>query len=606
MAASLLSPVLSPVVAPVVAQDRPPATGTVALAETPADSADLLDEAREAQRRFEHVRRRHLPIAFRWGSRECDDRVGRMCWIHDTGGLWSPEPEAEEVTAAREMLLAELADVAEALPGDEWVQGQRVWYFLEAERSREALRVARTCGGGSAWWCAALEGLTLHVEGRYPEAGDAFGRALAAMDPERAREWNDPRPLLDRDARRALDDAAERSPAERDSLVHLLWRLSDPLHLVPGNERRTEHLARHSVVRIRSEARNPHNISWGDDLAELLVRYGWGVGWERVPPDPGRPLGGGDVVGHEHPESRVFVPRGSVLTEPLTPEPERWAPRLEYAPSAYAPAYAPVILPMEGHVAVLHRGDRALVAATWELPSDTTRRGREGVRPEHRPPPAFRDEPVQAALILSALDGDGVHTVRMERAPRGALTLEVPAGSYGVSVEVLDPGIGRAGRLRRGLEIPKLPPDVARVSDLLLVEPGPVPERTDEALRRLKIDDTVVSGGSLVVGWEIWGLGWREETIGYRLSLEGEGGGFFHRVGETLGLVDPERPHFLEWEEPGPERPGAAFRSVAMDISAVEPGAYRLRLEVTTPGRTPLVSERVIRVVAAEATEGTR
>lgn len=580
------------------AQDRDPAPADADGILAADDSTDLLDRAREAQRRFEHLRRRHLPTTVGWGSRECDDQVGRMCWTHETGSLWTPEPEDEEVEEAREELLADLGRIAETLPGDEWVLGQRVWYLVEAGRTRDALAAARTCGGPATWWCMALEGLALHLEGRYPEAERAFDRALAAMDPERAREWREVRPLLEGDVRGALDDAAERSPAARDTLVDLLWRLSDPLHLVPGNERRTEHLARRTVARIRSEAHNPHGIPWGDDLAELLIRYGWGVGWERVPREPGRLGDSGSVIGHEHPESRGFMPPGSVLRDATAASAEHWVPRLEYTPSAYAPAYAPVVLPMDSRIAVLHRGDRALVAATWSLPADTTRRGGAGVRPEHRRPAAFQGEPVRAGLFLASPETDTIHAARAEDASRGVLVLDVPAGSYWASVEVLDPGIGRAGRLRRGLEIPELPPDAARVSDLLLLEPGPLPDGTGDALRRLAVHDTVAPGEAMVVAWELHGLGWREEVIGYRLGLEREGGGFFRRVGETLGLVDGERPRVLEWEEPGPDRPGPTFRSVAMDIGEVEPGLYRLRLEVTTRGRSPMVTERTIVVEA--------
>jgi hypothetical protein len=48
---------------------------------------------------------------------------------------------------------------------------------------------------------AELDRFMTKLQLGYPDAEEAFGRALAAMDPERAREWEDVRPLLDRDAR---------------------------------------------------------------------------------------------------------------------------------------------------------------------------------------------------------------------------------------------------------------------------------------------------------------------------------------------------------------------------------------------------------------------
>lgn len=581
-------------------QDAPQPGAPHADAAAVPDSAELLDGAQDAQRRFESVRRRYMSETLGWGSGPCDDQVGRMCWRREEGSLWEPEAEEPEVVEARDSLLASLARVGAALPGDEWVLGQRVWYLLEADRAIEAETLARRCGGAPGWWCAALEGLALHVEGHYPAAEEAFDRALATMDPAQARHWDQVRPLLDGDARHALEDAADRSSQDGDAMVRRLWQLSDPLELVPGNDRRTEHLARRTVIRIRADARNPHGIGWGSDLAELLLRYGWEVGWERLPPVTGDPFGSPGVVGHEHPDSRGYMPPGRVLSDPAAAAAEDWTPTFSYARSTYAPAYAPVILPMRSRIVVLTRGERALVTATFDLPEDTTLRGRRGVRSEHRPPPVFRDLPVQAGLFLNDVHDGTVRAVKAEGESRGVVTMEVPAGSYWASVEVLDPEAGRAGRFREGVPIPDVAPRAARLSDLLLVEPGPKPETVRKALARLQLDDVVESGQRILVAWEIWGLGWRDEVLEYRLSVDEEGGGFFHRAGELLGLVDREDPRILAWAEAGPSAPGPSFRSVFMELPELDPGSYVLRLQLVTPGRSPMVTERRLQVVSRQ------
>jgi hypothetical protein len=560
------------------------------------DSLDLLNRARTAQRRFEARRRAEMPTTQGGGSGPCDAIVGRMCWRHGPLSLWSPMPEEDEVLRAREQLISELAEIGSQLPGDEWVLGQRVWYLLEAGRSPEASVLAGECGGAAkSWWCAALEGLALHVGGRYVEAEEAFGLALASMEPALRSEWEDVRAVLDGEARGVIEDEAKRSVERAGQVVQRVWRLADPLHLIDGNDRWTEHLARRTVVSLRSDAANPYGLSWSGDLAELLIRYGWEVGWERV----ARPLGlerSSNVVGHEHPDSRTYVVPGRVLTDPTEASSRDWEPSRRFRPSAYAPAYAPVILPMDAEPIVLTRGEWALIGAPFVLPEDTTYRGRQGLRDPHVPPGPLEGAPVQAGAFLNDARGETVRESRVDGRAEGIVVLDAPAGAYSISVEVLDPARGLAGRLRRGLRLDTVPPDVATLSPLLLLEAGPEPENAREALSRLDVDGVVATGVPLLVGWEIWGLGWREETLAYRLTVEEPGGGFFRRTGELLGLLGRERPVSLSWDEPGPERPGPWFRSVSMDLPDVEPGVYDVRLEVVAPGRTPLVVEREVRV----------
>lgn len=565
-------------------------------------SAAALERARDAQEGFEDVRRRHLPVNSRWTSGPCDARIGRLCWRYHAVLQRRPRGEPPVVGEARDSLLAELARDASGAPGDPWILGQRVFYLLETGRLEEGRELAAECGGPPSWWCAALEGLACHVEGRYEEAERAFDRALEGMDPEDARRWEDVTDLVDGDGRDLLENAGERSPMARDSVVQRLWRLADPLYLIPGNERRTEHLARHTLIRIFSEAATPYGISWGEDMGEVLLRYGWERGWEQVPPRPGELGGVVRVVGYEHPDLRQFIPPGRVLTDSASMLQEPWTPFMwASAPSGYAPEYAPVFLPLRSRIIVLTRGARSLVAATFRLPEDTTYRAREGLRTLHFAPPALRGVPTQAGLVLVEPGGEVLHAAARNGVDRGVVMVDVPAGSYRASVEVVDPGAGRAGRLRNGLRVRDVPPDEPVLSDLLVVGGDSLPGTVEEALEGLRIDDEVVAGEPLVVGWELWGLGWREEVLRYRLSLEEADRGVLDRL---RGLIGGERLPSLEWEEPGPEEPGAWFRSRSLGLPVLDPGDYELRLEVTLPGREALVSRQRIRIVESAGGEG--
>jgi len=300
-----------------------------------------------------------------------------MCWRHHTVVEWRPTPDPYAVREARDTLLRNLAAEAEAAPGDPWILGQRVRYLLEAGREEEALGLARRCSGAPGWWCDALEGLALHVQGRFPEADEAFSAALASMDPEEARRWTDVSPLLDGSQRDFLREVEGGSPAEDGVRNGRLWALADPLYLVPGNDRYTEHLARRTMIRILSESATPHEIPWGNDMSELLLRYGWELGWARIAPRPGELAGVVRVVGYEHPDVRRFIPPEEVLSSPTDVRKDPWTPSMwPYARSGYAPAYAPAFLPAASRILLFTRGKRALVAATYRLPTRPTGLGR--------------------------------------------------------------------------------------------------------------------------------------------------------------------------------------------------------------------------------------
>ncbi|MFQ5538081.1 MAG: hypothetical protein ACE5GJ_11610, partial [Gemmatimonadota bacterium] len=226
------------------------------------DSADVRGRARAEQARFERRRVRYFPLTHASYGGSCDERVGRFCtWFEE--GEWYPRPEAPEITGMREELLAYLDSVARLVPGDGWILGQRVWYRTQAGRWDDAALVARACGGVERWWCLALEGFAAHGAGRYVEAERIFADALEAMDPDQADRWRRPRRAVDGDLRDDLDDL---EGEELSALLDRLWEAGDPLYLVAGNDRLTEHYARWVVVKVRSRARNPFLLSWGRDL----------------------------------------------------------------------------------------------------------------------------------------------------------------------------------------------------------------------------------------------------------------------------------------------------------------------------------------------------
>jgi len=354
------------------------------------DSAALLDRAQDAQRRFERLRRDALPRTADQGFGPCDEVIGRMCLTYgQPGGDWEPEPEPPGIIRARQELLDLLSEVGGMIPGDRWVLAQRVYYLGEDGRWGRALELVGPCRATDPWWCHALRGLALHGQDRYQESLDAFHGALDAMGEERARDWRDPEEILDDRAHDVWKDAEE---GERAALRERLWVLSDPLILVPGNDRLTAHFARRTVSWIREDAENAYGISWGWDLEQLVVRYGSELGWERTRPSAAS-LARAAVVGHHHPESRQYVPPGEVFADPAGVAAEGWSLETERPRSAYAPSYAPRMAALPFQVARFRRGDTLVVAAGFTLPdSAPTRRRRPGAL-RVRPPQARGSPP---------------------------------------------------------------------------------------------------------------------------------------------------------------------------------------------------------------------
>ena len=475
-----------------------------------------------------------------------------------------------------------------------------MWYRFEVGRFEEARAAARRCGG-TAWWCLALEGLTLHGLGRWLEAEQSFRRALAGMDPRESRAWRFPAEAVDDRGRTVLDSlASEAARAEATNpfrpeddslasspLLERFWLLADPLWMVEGNDRRTAHYARWTTSLVRVGARNPYGISWGRDLEELTVRHGWERGWEQGWSQPGRET---DVVGHKHPEGRDFFPPGAALDAPADAnaddlEPNRTRPR-----SLYAPDYAPLFLPLEPQFAVFPRGDSVAVVATHYLPADTSwHRTHDHARP-WLDPGDQAGRPERAGLFLLHTATNRLHGRVVEPADStGGLLTWAPAGELVASVERWSPERRRAGRLRRGVRAPASPPDVAVLSDLLLVrsgtgEPGTLEEAAAAALIRPRIRPDEAFG----VVWEVGGLGWRPETLRYSLAVRDTGRNLLERVGGWLGLGGDDEALRLSWEEPGPDEPGVLLRSVELEAAALEPGRYEVVLELGLPGRDVL------------------
>lgn len=540
------------------------------------DSARVVRDAREAQTGFERTRRANLPINTRGTSGRCDVRVGRFCYWWDDGEFQIPA-EPPRTTAARVRLIDRLGAAATALPGDRWIAGQRVRYLVEAERYSEALAAARSCSAEVSW-CAALAGFALHTAGLFEAADSAFGLALGAMSPDDRCRWTDISLLLPDGARKRYDRLA---CADRGSVEARFWALSRPLYLVPSNDLRTEHFARLTMATLIRTSRYPHDLPWDDDAQELLIRYGWETGWSREPPTT---LGALEVhvIGHEPTPAFAFVPSAGALARPDSADASDWVLHDALAGTRYAPRYARSISTLEHQVAVFRRGDSAVVVVAYDARRDTS----------------FVHDSLQAALAVApAASPDSATLIADSGAARvDAMTVRAPWAPIVVSIEARDSAARRITRARTVARPPTAEGRIA-ISDLLLFDdPSRLPETLEDATARargsLRIDRATPVG----VFWEMYGVSPSGEQLAYALTVTRDGTSWARRAAEKIRVVERRAPVRMQWNEPS-ARPGAArSRALAVDLSTLPEGRYRITLTLEAGGEKPATASRIVDV----------
>ncbi|MEJ2240154.1 MAG: hypothetical protein P8X82_17830 [Gemmatimonadales bacterium] len=329
------------------------------------DSLDTIKRLRSSQSRFERIRRNRLPLSFYpSGSSRCDLHVGRFCYWHDDNDWHAPE-EHPQVSRERRQLLSQLDSAAARLPGDGWITGQRIRYLIEISQLSEALAIARDCTA-AIWWCRALEGHVHHTQGQFAAADSVFDIALDAMTEERECEWRDVSLLLEGKAREMYDEEA---CLDRREMEDRFWWLADPLYLVPGNERRSEHYSRLVVNELMDESASPRTIPWGRDNRELLVRFGPVTGWERNSGSRATIGSRGGVVGHHRNESWHFAPIADHLMDLSQIRVGEWDLEPYKPHERYGTGYAVEFTELTHNLYVFRDGDSAAVVTACVPPA---------------------------------------------------------------------------------------------------------------------------------------------------------------------------------------------------------------------------------------------
>jgi hypothetical protein len=533
------------------------------------DSAHTLRDVRNAQRDFERFRRDRLPIGDVY-SGSCDIRVGRYCYWRgdDNDETDTPPPEDKSITAHREQLIDLLDRAAAALPGDQWIAGQRVRYLVDAGRFDDAIHSARFDCRAGASWCNALAGYAAHSAGNYALADSLYETALDAMAPDDRCRWLDVGDELSDDL---LNRYAPLDCAKREQFARRVFRLGAPLYMVSATDLLTEHLARRTFARIVEHSATPAGDSWGDDERALDDRYGWPKWFTRGEPQ----LGFGDrtppIVGHDMGQPYYFLPSIGTFEHPGQTSASDWRLGDPRAPSGYAPWYARSMHQLPHQIALFRRGDSTLAVAAWNAEADTTLLGR----------------PLTAALVLAGEDATFAITRDSSARVTGRLATVGLLDSGLVSLELLATTDRRAARARIGAP----PRSTGRValSDLLLFAENAPPDTArsetdlttaaDSALTSLRIPLSRTIG----VYWETYGVR-TAEPLQYTLSVEPVDVGVMRRLAERLRFADPTSGFRIRWSDVARPVDGIAARSTRLDLSRLRSGHYRVQVDVSAGG----------------------
>jgi len=562
-------------------------------AAAPPDSVAALRVARSAQAAFERYRIAHLPRS-RGGSRSsrCDEIVGRLCFWHGEDGGWQPSPDPPTIQAARRHLLDVLDSLAPLLPGDPWIAGQRVRYLVESEAHDHAVTAALACRA-SAWWCSALMGYARHAGGDYAGADAAFAQALAVMPEDQRCRWTDLSPVLG-----GLRGRYRKLPcAQRATLERRIWWLADPLYLVPGNERRTEHFSRRMVNALQDGAQSAYGMRWGADLEELLMRYGWPVGWEQEAPvsaNPGRP----SIVSHNPPTTWHFLPPARFVEAPNTIGLEDWDLDPDEPVTSYAPPYAGVFHDLPHQLAVFRRGDSMVVVASYDVRGTRREHGSTGrIIDERRAGRTVRA--VRAALVLAQDERAEPVIVRgTGYAPTGVMTAIARAAPALLSLETLDTADSvHAARARYWLPVAPATKDIG-LSDPLILTGAPEDSLYPSLAGVLPLarpESRARRGERVWVFWETYGLEDVSGPVRLTLSVTHLGRSWIRQAAEWAGLARPDPRYVsLSWEEWPPAGTSVYPRALAISMPEASPGAYSLELTVAAPGRSTASTQREI------------
>ena len=447
----------------------------------------------------------------------------------------------------------------------------RVRYAIEAKQLDTAAVAAAACAG-TAWWCSALEGLAAHIANRHEASARAFTRALSQMPAAQRCDWTDLSYWLEP----AMQITYKAVPCDNRAAQNAtIFRLAQPLWMLPVSEISNELYARWTISRVHSLGRIPYDMTFGRNVLESQLRYGWPEAWSIQNggvADPRPP----SVIGHEPTPSYDFMPMPSALEKPVGAKDSDWDMRDPKARMRYSPRYGVGFAPLPSQFARFRRGDSTLVAGGYRMVRELEM-GRA---------------PYIAALTFDAFDGSAPRQIKKDSAPAAsALLLNMGTKPALASLEVLGPAGKRAARVR---ETVQPLPATTRLSDfLVLVRGDPTTTPSLENSAKAAYGSLQIEGGTAIgLYWEMYRPVSVSAPVQVSLRATRLGASFMQKLGSSIGLSKAATPVSIRFPDNG-RADGGFGRSLTVNFPNVPDGEYQLSLVVSGGGTVDSTTQRI-------------
>jgi hypothetical protein len=496
----------------------------------------------------------------------CDETTGDDCFggqreCLEACAFWPSRDDMSKLATRYDSVAAR---VARAAPGVsprllDWLAGQRVGVWARLGELVKARRAADECIATVAW-CIALHGFVYHLEGKYVLAEEHFRTFLRSVPDEVVCYWNEVT-LYHDSLGNSIRYGGDGDRCASLNGHELFWTLADPLFSMPGNDRRSEHYARHVDMRIHEQwlelVGGYHNLAHHS----VVLRHGWPTGV--MPQGRSRKLlyGGG---------AQGFIIRQPVAEALRAPE-SVFVPAPGGNGETYRPRYGPIeAIPQQA--GFFRNNGRATLVVRSRIPQSARRdpkqwsfRSWNGER--------FRDAP-------AAVEGNEL-----------TVWLPSPWEPQIVSIEAVS-GDG-AFRARSGTNPPDSTGTVV-LSSLVILDGGDGdPGSLEGAVRRMRPSTTISRDQPVAVYWELYSDS--PMTADVELTTTPlDRRGFFGRL---LGL-GPRAAGRVRWQEEVQPTGGVSRRAIALDIQTLPEGDYELRVRIGTIDGAVLESKAHVSVRA--------
>lgn len=571
--AALVTPFVSPALAQQAGASRDSAARPIRVDPLMGDRDRLSgpsSQARSQQDSFERNHRQGLRFYNGGADATCEVKLGDICYWNNNGDVPPPD-ERNDAKIERLELLQVLKRAQETDPTDDWVNGMRVRYAIEAGQADTATMAAAACRG-TDWWCAALQGLAAHVANRHEAAARAFAVALERMPGTQRCEWTDLTWWLDQNTAPKYSAVP---CASRDAANARILRLAQPLWMLPVNDLTNELLSRWTISRVYSLGRIPYDLPFSKYILESQVRYGWPTAWSIQNggvADPRPP----SVIGHEPTPSFDFMPAPLAMDKPIGATAADWPLKRKTARMRYSTRYAGGYGVLPHQWARFRRGDSTLVAGGYRLVRDLE----------------MGKAPYTAALTLDGFDGHAPRQARKDSASAaGALLVSMGTTPMLASLEVLAPVGKRAARVRETVR--PLAPN-AQLSDYLVLTRGdPSATPTLERSAQTAYGSLEIEGGTAIgLYWEIYRQSTPLTPLSISIKATRIGASFLQKLGSSIGLSKAVTPVAIKYGDNG-RQDGGFGRSLTINFPQVPDGEYDLTIAISGAGASDSTTQRI-------------